>query len=280
MQVNARPGNKFANDLRGIFGWNRPFTTATAGHKLIELMRNANILERVQDKWRSRIRVASLGANLFIHSAFPTTAADAIFFGPDTYRFVAALDRHFAHHDAPIRRVVDIGCGAGPGAVSAAIQLPHAEIIAVDINEAALKMTQVNAQAAGALNVTSQFSNLLNGVTGEFDLIMANPPYLVDPSQRTYRHGGGELGAGLSVAIVEAALSRLAPRGSLMLYTGVAIRDGIDPFLATVESLVPPPFTWTYHEIDPDIFSEELLHGAYQAVDRIAAVVLEVTLSG
>lgn len=278
--MNARPENKFADDLRCIFGWNRPFSTATAGHELIVLMRQANIIERVQDKWRSRVRVASLGANLFVHSAFPTAAADAIFFGPDTYRFVAALDRHLAQRQAPVRRAVDIGCGAGPGAVSAARLLPAAEVLAVDINEAALTMTRVNAQAAGAVNVKAQFSNLLNDVTGAFDLIIANPPYLIDPSQRTYRHGGGELGAGLSIAIVEAALARLAPNGSLMLYTGVAIRDGVDPFLETVKSLVPPPFTWTYREIDPDIFSEELLHGAYRAVDRIAAVVLEVTLAG
>ncbi|MCQ3971322.1 SAM-dependent methyltransferase, partial [Klebsiella pneumoniae] len=34
---------------------------------------------------------------------------------------------------------------------------------------------------------------------------------------------------------------------------------------------------WGYREIDPDVFGEELLGGAYTQCDRIAAVVLEVT---
>jgi len=111
-----------------------------------------------------------------------------------------------------------------------------------------------------------------------FDLILANPPYLVDPGERTYRHGGGPLGAGLSLAIVDAALARLAPGGTLLLYTGVAMLDNADPFLAAVrERLEGRDFSWRYREMDPDVFGEELLEGAYTACDRIAAVVLEVT---
>jgi methylase of polypeptide subunit release factors len=269
--------NAYAQDLRGIFGWNRTFTTATAGNELLELMHAAEVIEPFQHEWRSRVRVASLDSLLFIHSAFPTTAADAVFFGPDTYRFISALNLHLAHRVAPIRRVVDIGCGAGPGAVIAANALPHAEVFAVDINQAALATTYVNACAAGVANVTPLFSNLLDDLAGEFDLIIANPPYLLDPAGRTYRHGGGDLGAGLSVAIVEAAISRLSPGGSLLLYTGIAIRNGIDPFLATVKTLLPRSFTWHYYEIDPDIFSEELLESSYQSIDRIAAVILEIT---
>jgi hypothetical protein len=53
---------------------------------------------------------------------------------------------------------------------------------------------------------------------------------LVDPSLRAYRHGGGPLGANLSLAIVEAAIERLAPAGMLVLYTGAAVIDGADAF--------------------------------------------------
>ena len=66
------------------------------------------------------------------------------------------------------------------------------------------------------------------------DPIAANPPYLLDDSQRAYRHGGGRLGEGLSVAIADLALERLAPGGTLLLYTGSAIVDGVD---ALAESL-------------------------------------------
>jgi hypothetical protein len=31
---------------------------------------------------------------------------------------------------------------------------------------------------------------------------------------------------------------------------------------------------WTYREVDPDVFGEELGHGAYVDAERIAAIVL------
>ena len=51
-----------------------------------------------------------------------------------------------------------------------------------------------------------------------------------------------------------------------------------DDFLAEVRRrLQGGAFSWTYREVDPDVFGEELLGGAYIKCDRIAAVVLEVT---
>jgi len=150
----------------------------------------------------------------------------------------------------------------------------------VDINDAALRLTRANAALAG-VRVTGVHSDLLAGTTGAFDLIVANPPYLVDPGERAYRHGGGPLGAGLSLAILNAALHRLAPGGTLLLYTGAAIIGGADPFRAEVtKRLAGSGLAWTYEEVDPDVFGEELEHGVYAAADRIAAVLLTATKPG
>ena len=49
------------------------------------------------------------------------------------------------------------------------------------------------------------------------DLIVANPPYLVDPAGRVYRNGGGSLGTGLGERIVAEGLPRLRAGGQLLL---------------------------------------------------------------
>lgn len=156
---------------------------------------------------------------------------------------------------------------------------PGAAVVAADINGAAVRLARVNAALAGVGNLVAVESDLLAGVAGELDLIVANPPYLVDPGGRAYRHGGGALGAGLSLAILEAALGRLAPGGRLVLYTGAAVVNGVDPFrVAVAGRLGTVAARWRYREIDPDVFGEELEGGAYVEADRIAAIVLTVEL--
>ena len=121
-------------------------------------------------------------------------------------------------------------------------------------------------------------SDLLRDVSGQFDLIIANPPYMLDSQQRTYRHGGGKHGAGLSLAIFDTAMERLAPGGTLLLYTGVAIFAGEDPFLNAIRlSLRDTGWDWDYQEIDPDVFGEELQKPEYAQAERIACVALRLT---
>jgi methylase of polypeptide subunit release factors len=274
-RVNARPGNEWANDLRDVFGWSRPFHTDILPSYLWELMRHAEVLAAYNNGWRSRVRFSTLSEQLFAHSAFPTTNADDVFFGPDTYRFALALKHFWEHERAPFGRIADIGCGAGPGAILYAQHQPQARVFGLDINDLALRYTRINAALANTSNVEAHHSDLLGGVDGNFDLIVSNPPYLVDPGERAYRHGGGPLGAELSLAIVRAALGRLAPGGTLLLYTGVAMVEGDDPFRhAVAQILEGANAVWNYREMDPDVFGEELETGVYAIADRIAAVVL------
>jgi methylase of polypeptide subunit release factors len=280
-RVNQRDEGQMADSLRDVFGWSRPFTPGLLSADEQRQLQDAQIIDHYEGELKSRVRWSSLDDLLFVHSAFPTEAADAVFFGPDTYRFAQLIHAHLQQNFAPIHRAVDIGCGAGVGAILIGRARREAEVLALDINPAALRLTAINAALAEVANVEVRASDLLQGVDGEFDLIVANPPYMADPAERAYRHGGGTLGAGLSLRIVEQALNRLAPGGSLLLYTGVAMVDGRDPFLDTVlPRLDEKRFGWTYRELDPDVFGEELLNRGYQRVDRIAVVALTVTRMG
>jgi hypothetical protein len=74
------------------------------------------------------------------------------------------------------------------------------------------------------------------------------------------------------------ALSRLAPGGQLLLYTGVAMVEGADPFIEDMAPLLAASgCEWTYDEIDPDVFGEEIERPVYAHIDRIAAVGLIAT---
>ena len=277
-RVNARPGNAEARSLIDVFGWSRPFRPELLSADMLAALRQAGMLNEGEGRCRSMVRISTLHEVNFLHSAYPTTAADSVFFGPDTYRFADAVAMELGTRRTPVRRAVDIGCGAGPGGIVVARARPEAEVFMADINPAALRLAQVNAVFAGAAGARAVQSDLLSAVPGTFDLIVSNPPYLVDPTERAYRHGGGPLGAGLSLAILDAALARLAPGGTLLLYTGAAVVNGEDPFkTAAMQRLVAADIRWTYREADPDVFGEELEAPAYQGADRIAAVVLTVT---
>jgi methylase of polypeptide subunit release factors len=278
-RVNARAENAWAHDLRGVFGWSRPFRDGVVAPALMNLMREAGILQAADGGWRSAVRASSLNGRLYFHSAYPATGDDAVFFGPDTCRFVAAIVRGLGALAAAPARIADIGCGAAPAAIELALRFPQAEVVASDVNESALAIAAVNARLAGAAHLEPCRSRLLDGLEGQFDLIVSNPPYVLDPDERTYRHGGGMHGAQLSVELVEAALGRLRPGGTLMLYTGVAMTGPDDPFMqAILPFLGARGARWSYEELDPDVFGEQLDQPDYHDVERIAAVWLVATV--
>ena len=278
-RVNARPGNEVARSLLDVFGWSRPFPPGLLPPETLSAMRAGGVLAEDGALFRSRVRVSTLHGQNFLHSAYPTSDADAVFFGPDTYRFTDAIAAFLPGRT--VRRAVDIGCGAGPGGLVVARACPDATVFMADINPAALRLARVNAAFAGCDGAVAVESNLLSAVDGDFDLVVANPPYMVDKAERAYRHGGGPLGAGLSLAILDASLPRLAPGGTLLLYTGAAVVNGDDPFQSEAAGrLRGANVTWSYREVDPDVFGEELETDTYARADRIAAVVLTVNKRG
>ena len=269
------------NFLRDIFGWNLPFKKDLLPAPLRYLMRQPGLFEPCGEYLKSNVRIASVGDDVFLHSAFPTTESEAVFLGPDTYRFVRLIRQNLpriSRTSEPLR-ILDIGCGSGAGGVAAvrALEPGHPYKVTMnDINPLALNYTLVNAQAAN-ISINILPGDVFKTLEGQFDLILSNPPYMNDVSGRIYRDGGSRLGLDLSVRITQHAIKHLAPGGRLILYTGVAMTDQSDPFLSELlPILTAMDCHWSYEEIDPDIFGEELAQPGYENVCRIAAVGLIV----
>lgn len=277
-RVNSRAKNGRARNLVDAFGWNRPFSRDLLPSGVLQPLQDGKGLTEIEDGlFKSNVRISTVDGHLLVHGSFPTDQSDSVFLGPDTYRFVSALKEEAARLKN-VRRAVDIGCGTGAGGIVIAKLFPDANVFLVDINEAALELAEQNAKFSEVKNVSLAKSDLLCDVDGLFDLIIANPPYLLDANKRDYRHGGGEHGEGLSLSIVDTAVERLSSGGTLVLYTGSAIIDGHDPFQERAVDRIPQSgFRASYREIDPDVFGEELDFPAYSTADRIAAVLLTLT---
>jgi len=273
-RVMDRDPSYEAKTFTDIFGWSHRFRRE---HFITvsELLNEAGELECCGDFFRSKVRFSTLSDQLYVHSAFPTDAADSVFFGPDTYRFARVIRKCFPNEKNCPTRIIDLGCGSGAGGICAAslVSGEPPDLVLVDINDKALHYSRVNC----ILNGTQQTTTLLNSdlfasITEAADLIISNPPYLVDPRARAYRHGGAS-GYDLSVRIAVESLDYLKPGGRLILYTGAPVVRGEDQFhAALMRAFSAKSKTFHYEEIDPDVFGEELDHPCYAQADRIAAV--------
>lgn len=111
------------------------------------------------------------GQRLFWGRPFRVTP-DVLDPRPETETLVAAaLERPFAH-------LLDLGTGSGCILLSCLLDMPDAQGTGVDISPDALTVARHNAETLGVTRATFLQSDWCAGVTGRFDLILSNPPYI------------------------------------------------------------------------------------------------------
>lgn len=97
---------------------------------------------------------------------------------PETEELVELLVLTYRGSHVP-QRVLDVGTGSGAIAIALARAWPKSSFVAVDISVEALALAHENAFQNGVSErICFLRSEWFSAVTGEFDLIVSNPPYV------------------------------------------------------------------------------------------------------
>jgi release factor glutamine methyltransferase len=191
--------------------------------------------ERLARKPVARI----LGEREFYGRAFRVTP-DVLDPRPDTETLVAAA---LALMPEPAR-ILDLGTGSGAILITLLAERTASTGVAVDVSAAALAVARTNAGRHG-LEDRAVFlhGSWFEPVTGHFDVIVANPPYIpaadiggLAPDVRLYDPplalDGGPDGFSPYRAIVAGAPGHLAPGGHVLVEIGAGQADDVERIFA------------------------------------------------
>lgn len=171
---------------------------------------------------------------------------------PDT-ETVVELALELLHADGVTNRplrIADLGTGSGAILLALLSELPTAYGFGTDISEQALQAAAANAEGAGlAARATFIACDYAAGLSGPFDLIVSNPPYIraadiaelavevrnYDP--RAALDGGAD-GLDAYRALIPQAAGLLAPGATLIVEAGEG-QSGLINGLMTMAGLSP-----------------------------------------
>lgn len=178
-------------------------------------------------------------------------------------------------------RVVDLCTGTGAIALSVATEVPTSRVVAVDLSDAAVRLTRANAAGAGRADVRVEQGDvrdrtLLADLDGTVDVVVSNPPYIppdavpLDPEVRDHDpdlalYGGGPDGLDVPRAVIAAAARLLAPGGLLVMEHAevqdvdartAATASGAFTDVRTVPDLTGRPRTLVARRVAPAIVED------------------------
>lgn len=154
-------------------------------------------------------------------------------------------------------RIADVGTGSGCIALALAKEFPNAEILATDISAPALEIARANA-ARHQLDQRIYFhqTDLLEGLTGRFDFIVSNPPYVGESEEDSVQLEvrkfeprtavfAGPKGTEVIERLIPQARTILRPGGWLVMEVSGTIAEKVGRLLQG----------WQNVEIKPDLQS-------------------------
>jgi release factor glutamine methyltransferase len=159
-------------------------------------------------------------------------------------------------------RIADVGTGSGAIAIALAHEIPEACLVATDVSPAALDVARENARTHGvAERIDFRRAALLEGVDGDLDMVVSNPPYVAERDRGSLPpdvvcfepHGAlfaGEDGLSVIADLIPQAAEKLRAGGSLALEIGEGQAAAVAELLAATRQFEAPEIRRDYQGIE------------------------------
>lgn len=221
-------------------------TLFTHGHRILTLDESSAI-ERLSARRLGREPVAYIVGHKDFWSLSLMVTPDVLVPRPETETVVELVLDSVVGTDGmrlEALRILDIGTGSGALLLALLSEFENATGTGTDISQAALEIARFNAGRNGlADRCTFLACDIGSGLTGPFDLIVSNPPYIAHadiptlaPEVRDHEPvaalDGGSDGLTIYRAIAQQAPTLLAPGGRLVLELGAGQEPAVRALLA------------------------------------------------
>lgn len=163
---------------------------------------------------------------------------------PDSETLIEAALAHLVARRGEALRILDLGTGTGCLLIAALHEFPLASGIGIDLSQDAVATASANAlRNRVAERAEFQLGEWTRGLSGRFDLILSNPPYIasaeiagLDANVREHDPllalDGGPDGLSAYRALAAALPGRLEPDGLAVLEIGAGQADDVTALIA------------------------------------------------
>ncbi len=199
----------------------------THAQELVTPAEHAQICALVERRCQGEPLQYLLGYTEF-HGCYLRLTSAVLIPRPETEELVELI---LARYSNPPTDVLDLGTGSGAISIALARAWPKSSFIAVDISSEAMALAQENAVRNGvAERISFLRSDWFSAISGEFDLIVSNPPYVrteyLERAPRELHYepraalDGGPEGLDALTQIIRESPAHLRPSGALYLEIG------------------------------------------------------------
>jgi carbamoyltransferase len=188
------------------------------GKPLFTSLINLGLLIQRGEQWSSRVDLFE-AAGLYIATdhRYMLLPEDQIAEDPVMYLGMDSMGLVYTAPRYTVDCVLDLCTGSGIQALTAS-RYAH-QVVGVDINPRALRFARFNAQLNNIKHVRFRLGNLYEAVSGKFDTILANPPFVPSPSQDYRFRDGGASGEEVLAQIINGSAEHLTADGRLFIVT-------------------------------------------------------------